>query len=1278
MALHLPDFVRVTIDGQDRTAYVISYSRHSTLCSFSDVFTLEMSFEIPQIPDPYDEIVIRELYDGENEKVIGGYVIDVIQDYDRGAYVLNGQDRTLLLDDYFIHTQHFANNESVAYWMNWYASLVGLTVQYDSSVSQFIVEEGTPMGMITASEGIALLERLAAVYIKYDAEIDKLRVFRINTSESVINITNDSTTAFKRETGTEKTRNVVKVHGGYRFNIFDGTSTQVFATARTDIPELIVDKTSVIVNPLIRRTTIAQIVATRILGLVDDLDDIVIVDTAGFYPFVDVGEHGSINVGRGDFTYNGDRQLTSIQTTVDTNGAITIFTFGEKCPRVSIIPPLSIVYATATTGGVLISYDGGDSFEPYNAGFVSASESDVGSGIDGRNIAANKYSQLMSVADNKLYKRAGKYGSWSEITNLGDPSDDEGLYSPSYTDLRLVKVEKEAGYYGKFHVLAKSTANPRWWVYWTDNFGTSWDSMQLYVPGSGVPIGTPSGLPIALINGSGITHEELQTASALSGAVRWSVAARDIEGSLNSNVTVALQTSVDDWVPVRQDWASDYYFYDLGSGLLNGHPQVFVCSGAPIGQEIIWDQSYIKGTNDCVALNSQGCGSLWAPPKQDLVDGIRKICYLISQNHTDGKYHIWRTINGGETWSDIHSSIDKYNSLAFNQGFSYLPPTIIFRENSLESSNIAEFAILHYSNPAIGAGVQCGSETPCGSTCYYYTQDQLDMLENTITVDIWTDDITGSCSHSSADYDFSMSTAGKVGFLPFGTSKGAQIGDLSYVSVAREETAIGIDCESPQGMQGTNISKFYRLVMDWGDNEVTVQPLFETDEWIPVSEGGQGNKGNYRTTQINGSLSVLTDVYNPYPQGPVAEEPYHATVRWYWGSGEIESQEYDPDETGSILYQRHFYEGLQDTHFLGFNTYIGSNAVGYQAGFPYANDEHGIVWNPQGYWIQPNANVQLELPSGYVPQPRAAYNKLESQRYGAEITSYETHPEYGVYVFTGAGEFYGFQWADIPASGWWWIGGTPTHSNLGTAKAQVAVRSFPDLIAQPTPPPNVSGYAPCHLFHTNDTWTKHRILWSGLYFASGLSLFGDSYSHNLVGAHYSALSGYASWGGLVTLTRLDTTSGKLAIAGSPNGIPYTIAGPTTTRLGGKIANYLDEFSTAMGVSYIETAPASGTIFAFAGDIHWNAGYPPASGNWFTVSGIGEPQNDIIGLDYPDNPRVLVSSPNPANGSGIPGVGVMVINVASGAAQEYRYGTLFSPEVVSGLRITDLEAQRILG
>jgi len=164
------------------------------------------------------------------------------------------------------------------------------------------------------------------------------------------------------------------------------------------------------------------------------------------------------------------------------------------------------------------------------------------------------------------------------------------------------------------------------------------------------------------------------------------------------------------------------------------------------------------------------------------------------------------------------------------------------------------------------------------------------------------------------------------------------------------------------------------------------------------------------------------------------------------------------------------------------------------------------------------------------------------------------------------------------------------------------------------------------VFHTNDTWTRHRILWSGHYIASGASLFGDAFSQYIVGQHSATLSGYPAFGSSVTLTRLITNEGKLGIAGStPSGIPYTIVGPTTDRYGGKLAHYLDEYSTSLGSLYIETSPASGNYGYFNdGMFHWHPKYPP-SGNWLTVSGIGYAQNDVIGLDYPDNPRVLVST-----------------------------------------------------
>ncbi len=617
MTLHIPDFVRVTINGTDRTAYVISYNRHSTLCEFSDTFTFEISFKIPSIPDPYDTVIIRELYNGQNEKIISGYIIDVIQDFDSGSYTINGQDRTLLLDDFFIHTQTFANNENVAFWINFYADSVGLDVQYDSSVTQFIVDEGTPMGMITAAEGLALLERLAAVYIKYDAEIDKLRVFRINTSEPVIQVTDNETTKFSREIGTDKTRNVVKVYGGFQSNIFTGATKQVFAKAITNLEELITDKTVVVSNPFIKQTPIAQIIATRILQIVNDVDDVLNIETAGFYPQVEVGEYIGINIGTGVYNYIADREVTSIQTTLNSDGAVTIFTVGEKCPRISIMPPVSVVYATATNAGVLVSWDAGDTFDPFNRGIISPTN-EIASGINGTSIAANKYGQLMAIIDNNLYKRTGKFGSWTDLSAfLPDPSNDEGEQQFGVTDLQLVKVEKESNDWGRFHFLANITSSggivpsgqERWWIYWTPDYGVSWDNMQMYVPGSGVTIGAASGLPANLINGIGITHSEMQAAAALSGSLVFNVDVKDIESGKSGDVTVLVQGEPKFFIPEDTVGAETFY---VGRVHVSESPQTLAWSFINVGTWYMdgYDQdnqaqgNKILGTSSFIETNS--------------------------------------------------------------------------------------------------------------------------------------------------------------------------------------------------------------------------------------------------------------------------------------------------------------------------------------------------------------------------------------------------------------------------------------------------------------------------------------------------------------------------------------------------------------------------------------------------------------------------------------------------------------------------------------------------
>lgn len=210
------------------------------------------------------------------------------------------------------------------------------------------------------------------------------------------------------------------------------------------------------------------------------------------------------------------------------------------------------------------------------------------------------------------------------------------------------------------------------------------------------------------------------------------------------------------------------------------------------------------------------------------------------------------------------------------------------------------------------------------------------------------------------------------------------------------------------------------------------------------------------------------------------------------------------------------------------------------------------------------------------------------------------------------------------------------------------------------------------LFHSNDSFYKHRILWSGYGVMSDVSLFADSVYSYIAGGHIPY-----SGAGTQYLTRITLVS----------GYPSVWVGPTTPMVsvfGGKFTHYLDENGVSLGGAYIEIV-ASG-VTTISGKLLYNASFPETSLGWFTSSGgpggsagLGYPMNDIIGLDYPDNPRILISTRTLANYSGANnGPGVMVINLPSGASTDYRYWTTFTAGVPSGIMILDIETHRALG
>jgi len=209
------------------------------------------------------------------------------------------------------------------------------------------------------------------------------------------------------------------------------------------------------------------------------------------------------------------------------------------------------------------------------------------------------------------------------------------------------------------------------------------------------------------------------------------------------------------------------------------------------------------------------------------------------------------------------------------------------------------------------------------------------------------------------------------------------------------------------------------------------------------------------------------------------------------------------------------------------------------------------------------------------------------------------------------------------------------------------------------------------LFHTNDLWEYHRILYSGRVYGAELTLFADAYSHYITGAHTSALSLYDNQ--IYNITRLVMGSGIYARAefSGGNGIPYSVDGPTTSVLNAKIGHYLNDWNEAVGTAYIEMT----TSGVGKGLIHYYEGYPVTPIGWDTTSGIGYYMNDIIGIDFPESPRIIVSTAEtyPDVSTGIT---VIEVNVVSGMAEGIQTPSNLT-SLPSGISITDLEAQRYL-
>jgi hypothetical protein len=625
------DFVEVTIDGTDLSDYVITYARNESICEPGQLFTLTMTRKKPDDSlidiEVSDSVVIREKYTGGFNKVLQGFVTKVAIDAEKALMTVSGADKYIMLADYFIPQRVETHGETVAYWIEYICNQAGLSVQFDSTpynATQGAGEaEGTPLGMQSALEAIKTLERKGTVYTRYDSDADKIVVYRLQSSQPEVNINSSNLLTIDRGESGKNTRNVVKVWGGYRYDWTTGEELMYSATARANIPELPVDQTVVVASNEIKSFTFANIVAQRVLAINADLDDIVISECAGLYPDVKIGDWVYISIDQGEFSYTRERQVSSIGISVNQDGARTTFTAGEKCPRISVSPPPVPIYVTDTKNGVGVSWNAGDSFQLSNTGLTTSDQ------LHGKSIAVNNYGRQMVVTAGGLHKRWSGLSTWTQVTNLPDPTNESNDPSPlGITDLEMIKVVDEPLKPYTFHMIA-SGGHPSGWyrsyVFTTQDYGYTWDTTQMWVPA---------------LSGSVSDPYYQEHATAPSGKV-FDVWTHDMTAAMSNEVFVLVSSP---YTPLVEKTPLTIWYMRVIS---NNIFRVYHHDGTT---ETI-EHSISTG-------NYARFMQLFTLP----TDQDREICYMAGMT-TDGSTYptyvgshtyLSRTNDGGDNWSDVH------------------------------------------------------------------------------------------------------------------------------------------------------------------------------------------------------------------------------------------------------------------------------------------------------------------------------------------------------------------------------------------------------------------------------------------------------------------------------------------------------------------------------------------------------------------------------------------------------------------------------------------------
>jgi hypothetical protein len=360
--------VQVTLNGEDITNYVISFSREQMVCTGVGNLEVVLANTVPCSFNVWDVAVT---YEG-GEKTGTYYICDINKEEKSGEIQLTCQDGSKKLTDNFISEQLDSSQLTHAReWIIRYFEDSGVPYDFNVGGRGAPVAPFTEMGINSAYDMITLLLQQSGWYLYFNPDgVAIVGDIQRSLENPAWKVTDEQITEIQIARNDNSLRNRAVVWGGLDYQ----SMKQIFADVSVNTPWNYDNKDKravVLANSLIHSNGVANQLAHKILQTFAKINEEKVVTVPG--PFnVHLGDLVFIN----SKTYCGIGLVTSVQATVSKSGHLVTFTVDQRCPRLFAYfsfgqdpyGNVDCVYIGTKGHGVYKKPLDGAGFSPFNAG----------------------------------------------------------------------------------------------------------------------------------------------------------------------------------------------------------------------------------------------------------------------------------------------------------------------------------------------------------------------------------------------------------------------------------------------------------------------------------------------------------------------------------------------------------------------------------------------------------------------------------------------------------------------------------------------------------------------------------------------------------------------------------------------------------------------------------------------------------------------------------------------------------------------------------------------